>query len=142
MLASEDGGVTPFPGRMRLEIHKSDIRETVVVKPLSGSDGLTTPKTIEDGRIEVTISDMLEVLLSHHEKILLIELLRAKKARASEIIERMKGRIGKTSCWELWSNLQQRGLVIQDEADDMYRVGPEWVKELCGEDNQAQVEIA
>jgi hypothetical protein len=129
MLASEDGGKSPFTGRMHLQIHKTDLGEVAVVKPLSESDGLAIPQVIDDGQREVSVSDLIEVLLSHNEKTLLKELHNARKARASEIMVRVKGQIGKTVFWELWGNLQHRGLITQDD-DDMYRVGKTWIGEL------------
>jgi hypothetical protein len=129
MLASEGGG-TPFPGKVRLEIVKSDDSESVVVKPTKGIDGLSAPEQLRgDERIDATMSDLLQLFLSPDERSLLIELQAAGKATASAILERAKGKVSKSAFWELWGNLQQRGLVVQGN-DELYRVGPVWVGQL------------
>lgn len=131
MLASEDGK-SPYPDPIRVKIEKTDDAEAVTVEPKRGLDGMTAPEGLErEPEADVSVSELLRVLFSQDERVLLADLIDNEPCQATDVMDRCRSRIKRSAFWDLWGNLQQRAVVEQDD-DNRYRVGPKWVREVVG----------
>ena len=135
MLASADG-TTPYPGSIKVEVIQVDEAEAVMVKPHRGLDGMEPPEglRVAEGSA-VPVSELLRAFLSPDERRLLADLGEHQPCSATSVADRLAMR--KSAFWELWGNLQQRGLVVQGD-DEQYRLGPEWLGGLLGTEGKGR----
>lgn len=130
MLVSEDGGETLYSESIRVKIEKTDEAEAMVVEPRRGLDGLAVPEQLRQAPdADVGAPELLRVLLGDSERVLVADLLEHGPCQATQVLDRCRAKVGKSDFWPLWGSLQSRGLVVQGD-DDLYRVGPPWVREV------------
>lgn len=91
-------------------------------------DGMADPPSLANSQqAEATPSELLAVLFSRDEVRILSEMLGEKALKAKTVQDGCK--ISESKFWVLWSNLQQRGVVVDAEEGEGFAVGPGWVKE-------------
>jgi hypothetical protein len=129
LLVSYDG--RPVPGPILVRVSQPEEREAKVLKPKGSLEGMEPPPWVslrEQETCAVEVSELLRVLLSPDESKLLVDLLKHQPCSASSVQNRCRAVVKKSSFWEVWGQLQKRELVEQG-ADNRYRVGPEWLAE-------------
>ena len=123
----------PFEGPVIVRVEQVEEREAKVLKPRCASEGMEPPSWFalgggEDGggACGASAEELLAVLLSPDEQKLLTDLVKHAPCSATSVQERCRLVLSKSAFWEVWGQLQKRGLVEQGD-DERYRVGPAWL---------------
>lgn len=121
-----------YSGKVEVTIRATREGEKITVVPARGADGMTEPVLgVSESAGEsqqATCSQMLAVLFSRDEVRVLSEMLGAKAVKAKTVMDGCK--ISESKFWVLWSNLQQRGVVVDADEGEGFVIGPTWVKEM------------
>jgi hypothetical protein len=134
-LASESGEVV-YTGPVRVRVEKVGGAEAIEVRPAKGVDGMELPESVGVARSDTAADpvadpdELLRVMFSRDELNILSQLVAESKAtvrRAKSVQEATKIPEGKF--WVLWSNLQQRGVVVDATEGEGFEIGPAWVAE-------------
>lgn len=112
---------------LRIEITTEG--ERVAVEPSPRADGLSEPEPVGVApSADVQAEELIRVLFSRDEMRILSELLGEAPVKATAV--RDATGIKNARFWELWGNLQQRGVVTDAEGGEGFAIGPAWVKQF------------
>jgi hypothetical protein len=121
-----------YVGHVVVRIAAPELGVELKVTPTADCHGLPTAgQSLQLAGVgnSANIQEMLAAMFSRDEVRILSELLGGAVCKASNVLSATK--IEKSKFWALWSNLQQRGVVVDAEGDDGgFVLGPEWVREF------------
>jgi len=128
----------PFDGPVSVRVEQVEEKEAKLLKPRCASEGMEPPAWFrlggsdsDKGECGASAEELLAVLLSPDEQKLLADLVTHAPCSASSVHERCKAVLTRSAFWEVWGQLQKRGLVEQGD-DERYRVGPAWLTQWLG----------
>jgi len=134
LLGQCECGDVAFTGDLVVRVIAPSIGLEMKVTPIAGTDGMEPDAAVlaAERVVAARLERILTAFLSPNENTVLRVLAELEPTTAGQVFDKIKGRVGKSAFWELWGNLQQRGLVVQRE-DDKYRIGLDLVRDLISE---------
>lgn len=131
-------GDAPYSGDLVVRVIAPALGLEMKLIPIAGIDGLepdaaATAATVAAERMARNrLERILKVFISPNEATILRMLAELEPTTASQVFDKIKGKVSKSAFWELWGNLQQRGLVFQRE-DEKYLIGMDQVRDLISD---------